>query len=303
MTDTSTDGSWVIEKDQQFSIKEKDNTSDIDLKLIAFTYRIEDKLFGSHEEFISNFSSRPKEVPYAGIDAEVRISKVEFEKWIASNKSKETFKYLYYYDFESLVGSLQNLVQESRNLFIEFYKTLNENSFMLNNKPTHPDAVMFTAGSIITPIFSKINHLFINLASQLDFITKIFVEFENMPADFNDYPKLKSSGILFGDCKKIKTIPFVNTIFDKTSDIKLIISLRNDLIHNSSFENISKVYHVFKNNVLMEKFILVPDNTDGIFDSYKNRNRFFYNDIKINEILPSLVTGFWKKIETTIDGL
>lgn len=300
-TTNPTSDSVVYEWSNNFSIKSNDNTGEIDIKLITLTQKVAEKLFGS----VQNFYSLPLNTAhsYAGVDAEIKVSKQEFEKWVNSQKSEQTHKILFYYDFQNLVGSLQNLVQESRFLFCDFYRTLNENTFMLTDKPLQPDILMFASGQLVTNIFSKVNHLFINLASQLDFITKISFECENLPNDFTEYPKLKSNGVLYGDLKKIKKIDFSNTLFDKTDNLKLILSLRNEIIHNSSFENIPKVYQVFQNNVMIEKFIFVPDTTDGIFDSFKNRNRFFNNEIKLNEILPTLITDFWKKMESTIDKL
>lgn len=296
-----TNQSVVYEWSNKFSIKPNENTGEIDIKLITLTHKVADKLFGG----IQNLYTFPLGFAhmYAGIDAEIKVSKQEFEKWVNSEKSEETHKILFYYDFQKLVDSLQNLVQESRYLFCDFFKKLNENSFMITDKPMQPDIAMFASGQLVTDIFSTINHLFINLASQLDFITKISVELENFPIDFTDYPKLNSNGILYGDLKKIKTITFDQTLFNWTDDLKLILSLRNEIVHNASFENIPKVYQVFKDNVMIEKFILIPDTTNGNFDTFKNRNRFFNNEIKLNEKLPGLVTDFWKKMETTIDKL
>ncbi len=303
LTDKPTKNSVVFEWSDQFSIQLNDNTTEIDFKLISLTHKVAELIFGSIQNLYSILPFKTTLYSYAGVDAEVKISKYEFEKWANSQKSEETYKLLYYYDFQNIVGSLQNLVQESRFLFCDFFKALNESSFMLVDKPLQSDIVMFASGQLVTNIFSKINHLFINLSSQLDFITKISVELENLPKNFSEYPKLKSSGILYGDLKKIKAITIDNTLFDRTDDLKLIINLRNEIIHNASFENIPKVYQVFKDNVMIEKFIFIPDSTNGNFDSFKNRNRFFNNEIKLNEILPGLVTGFWKKMEMTIDRL
>lgn len=302
-TDKETDTSIVFEWSNHFSIKANDNTTEIDFKLISLTHKVADKLFGSVQNLYGILPFKSTVFSYAGVDAEIKVSKQEFEKWVISQKSEETHKILFYYDFQNLVGSLQNLVQESRFLFCDFFKTLNNNSFMLSDKPLQPDILMFASGQLVTNIFSTINHLFINLASQLDFITKISVELESLPSDFKDYPKLKSNGILYGDSKKIKAINLDNTLFDRTDDLKLILSLRNEIVHNASFENIPKVYQVFKDNVMIEKFIYIPDTTNGNFDTFKNRNRFFNNEVKLNEILPGLVTDFWKKMETTIDKL
>lgn len=303
ITDEPTDNSVVFEWNNNFSIKSKDNTTEIDFKLISLTHKVADILFGSVQNLYGILPFKSTVYSYAGVDAEIKVSKQEFEKWVNSEKSEETHKLLFYYDFQNLVGSLQNLVQESRFLFCNFYKTFNKNSFMLSDKPLQPDIVMFASGQLVTNVFSTINHLFINLASQLDFITKIVYEIENLPSDFKEYPKLKSNGILYGDSKKIKAINLNNTLFDRTNELKLILSLRNEIVHNASFENIPKVYQVFKDNVMIEKFIYIPDTTNGNFDTFKNRNRFFNNEIKLNEKLPGLVTDFWKKMETTIDKL
>jgi hypothetical protein len=302
-TDNPTINSVVFEWNNNFSITSNDKTTDIDFKLISLTHKVADVVFGSIQNLYNIIPLKLTLFAFAGIDAEIKVSKQEFEKWIDFEKSEETHKLLFFYDFQNLVGALQNLVQESRFLFCNFYKILNMNSFMLIDKPMQPNMVMFASGQLIINIFSTINHLFINLASQLDFITKIAVELENLPNNFNEYPKLKSKGILYGDVKRIKTINFDNTLFDRKDDLKLILSLRNEIIHNASFENIPKVYQVFKNNVMIEKFILIPDNTKGIFDSYKNRNRFFNNDVKLNELLQTLVPDFWNKMEMTIDKL
>jgi hypothetical protein len=82
-----------------------------------------------------------------------QVTKQEFEKWVISQKSKEAHKILFYYDFQNLVGSLQNLVQESRFLFCDFFKTLNNNSFMISDKPLQRDILMFASGQLVTNIF------------------------------------------------------------------------------------------------------------------------------------------------------
>lgn len=299
-----TGNSVLCEWNNRFIIKLNDNTIDIDSKLIELTNKVAEKMFGSQQKLHDILITKSVIFSYAGVDAEIKISKTDFEKWVNDENSEETNKLLFYYDFENLVGSLQNLIQESKFLYCDFYKSLNENSFMLSENPIKPTGVMFASGQLVTTVFSKINHLFINLASQLDFITKISVELENiLPNNFKEYPKLKSKKILYGNLNKINNLDFTDTIFDKTDDIRLIISLRNEIVHNASFENIPKVYQVFKENIMIEKFILIPDSTNGNFDSFKNRNRFFNNEVKLNELLPPLVTGFWKKMEITIDKL
>lgn len=291
---------WISEWENQFFIPANDITSDLDIALISLTHKLQIKLFGSIQEFHTRLMTKSTWLSYAGIDAEIKISKIDFEKLVNANKTEEIHKFLYYYDVSNIVGALQNLVQESRYLFCEFYKLLNINSFMLQPKPFEHDSLMYASGQLVTNIFSTVNHLFINLSSQLDFITKILFELENYPMEFSIYPKLKCKDVLFGDAKKINHFTFENTVFERTDKIQLILSLRNDIIHNSSFENIPKVYQQFKNWEMIEKYILIPDTTNGNFDTFKNRNRFFDNDIKLNDILPDLIFEFWRRLMTTI---
>ncbi|MFS4466708.1 hypothetical protein [Maribacter sp. 2210JD10-5] len=294
---------WISQWQNSFSISKEDNTYDIDSKLIQLSDIVIKTIFGGTQNFYSKLPFFSSIYPFGGIDAEIKLSKKDFEKWINQEASKETYQVLYYYDMQNIIGFLQNLVQESKFLFCDFYKTFNENSFLLIEKPIQPNGIFYAAGQHIIEPFSKINHLFINLVSQLDIITKITFEFENMQLDFTGYPKLKSSKVLYGDAKKISSIDFKDTVFEKTKDIQLILNIRNEIVHNASLENIPKVYQVFEKNRMIEKFILIPDTTNGNFDTYKNRKRFFGQDTKLNELLPRLIAEFWKRMEVTIDKL
>lgn len=291
---------WITDLHGDFFIQGNDISSDVNFECVNLINLLAEKIFGSVESFHVLSMVQPQWIPYSGIDTEISISKTNFEKLYTSNKSEILNKLLYYYDFRNKIGSLQNLIIESRYLFGEFYKTFNINSFMLGSNPFEPDSLMFSSGILVTNIFSKINHLFINLSSQLDFITKIFYEYQNLPKDFNEYPKLKCYNILYDDFKRINLPNVLGSVFEKIDNLKLIINLRNEIIHNSSFENISKVYQKFENNKMVEKFILIPDSINGNFDTFRNRNRFFYNNIKLNEILPDLVFDFWNRMLATV---
>jgi hypothetical protein len=80
--------------------------------------------------------------------------------------------------------------------------------------------------------------------------------------------------------------------------------LRNEIVHNASFENIPKVFQQFKDNKMIEKFIFLPDfDEDGIIKTFKSRKRFFGMDIKLNLILPELIFDLWKRQLETISIL
>ncbi len=296
----TSDEFWVLEWSGQFSINKRDITPELDIELIRIGHLVAERLFGSVQKMYDGLMRRSTWLAYAGLDAEIKISKTNFEKLVQDEKGEDTHRYLYYYDYQNIIGSLQNLVQESKFLLCEFYKIFNLNHYMLAPQPIDPDGLNFASGLLVTTTFSRINHLFINLASQLDFITKIIYELEHMPTDFSSYPKLKCRGILFGDHKKFRDFDITGTVFEKNVGINLILNLRNEIVHNASIEGNSKVYQLFESGKMIEKFILIPDTTDGNFDASRNRNRFYDNDTKLNQVLPELVCTFWEKMMVTV---
>lgn len=294
---------WITYFQDRFIVKESDLSYELEDSLLRLYSVVQTKLFGSPQKYYEKIYTMGQWIPYAGIDAELKISKTNFEKFLKVSKSNETHKMLYYYDCVNLIGSLQNLVQESKYLFCDFYRVLNTNSFMLQSQPINPTMLMFASGLLVTDLFSKVNHLFITLSSQLDYVTKLLFELKFIHTDFEEYPKLKSKGLLYGDFRKLKFEDISNTVFEKVECINLILNIRNEIIHNSSFENIPKVYQLFEDNVMLEKFVLIPDHTNGNFDTYKNRNRFFDNDVKLNEVLPEIIWDFQKRLIRTLNLL
>ena len=250
------------------------------------------------------FPSIPLFYSFGGIDAEFKISKEDFEKTVHVIKKKEVSnKLLYLYDCRNLLSTLQNSVIETKYLLGQFYKILNEQDFLLHPEPINPTGIQYAAGLIVTNIVSIINYLFIILYSQLDFITKICYEFENLSTDFTNYPKLKSKKVLFGDRKKLKCNEKKGTIFENNENISMIMTIRNEIIHNASFDNLPKVYQVFDKKKMCEKYILLPDFEAGKLKTYVNRRRFFDDDTKLNLILPGLIIDFWRRIKLSLKSL
>jgi len=297
---------WIqyIEPVGNFIFKEGDITLDIDTRCIELRYEIAKRLFGSTDIYHRFAAGAPIVFPYAGIDAEIKISKEEFEvlagKWGQEEVANKLF---YYYDITNLLDTLQNSVLESKYLIGQFYRTLNENDFLIAKRTIADNGVQFAAGPIVVNIMSTINHLFINLYSQLDFITKFVVEFEKLATDFSVYPKLKSRDILFGDAKKTSLLNLPGSLFEPAENIKKIVTLRNEIVHNASIDSTLKVYQVIKDKELIEKFILLPDFKDGILKTFKNRRRFFNDGMKLNEVLPELIIDFWHRLKTTLDAI
>ncbi|MBD1432367.1 hypothetical protein H8B06_05985 [Sphingobacterium sp. DN00404] len=264
------------------------------------------KIFGDIQTYHSYFSTPI--FPFAslaGIDAEIKLSKEDFEILINSIKDKERFfRLLYYFDVENLIGTLQNSVLETKYIIGNFYKTLNNNSFLVHKDLTVVDnGIQYASGYIVTNITSLVNHLFINLYSQMDFTTKIIYEMENLHTIFSTYPKLKSKDTTYGDSKKTALREMPGSIYEMSDTIRMIMYLRNEIVHNASIDSIPKVYQNIKNKKIIEKFILLPDFSNGKIKTYKNRKRFFNDDTKLNEILPTLISEFWDKLKFTLSEI
>nr|WP_315171362.1 hypothetical protein [uncultured Flavobacterium sp.] len=244
-------------------------------------------------------------VAQAGIDAEIRVSKREFEQFITEYKDKETlYRMLYFFDIDNLIGTTQNCMIETRFAVGEFYKQLNINSFLMNEELLSVnDGIQYASGSIVTNITSLINRIFICLYSMLDFITKIVHEVEELQTDFSSYPKLRSKDTLLGYAKKTTFNEMQNTLFEKTGNRRMIEYLRNEIVHSASFDGLPKVYQKIESKKIIEKFVLLPDFSNGQIETFKNRKRFFDNDTKLNEILPEVINDYFTRLSFTLQQI
>ena len=64
-----------------------------------------------------------------------------------------------------------------------------------------------------------------------------------------------------------------------------------------------KAYEHIEGGSAIERFVLLPDMTDGRFGRFNNRNLFFGRDDKINLRLPHLIDEFQSRLERTISAL
>jgi len=76
-----------------------------------------------------------------------------------------------------------------------------------------------------------------------------------------------------------------------------------EIVHNASIDSIPKVYQNIQGKDLIEKFILLPDFKNGIIKTYKNRRRFFNDDNKLNEVLPTIIKEFWNRLKFTLSEI
>ena len=76
--------------------------------------------------------------------------------------------------------------------------------------------------------------------------------------------------------------------------------MRNLVIHDGLLDDMPKVYKVVEGERAIEKFVLMPDRTDGRLDRYRNRALFYNQEDKINLRLPRLISQFQVKQLATL---
>ncbi|OEF98271.1 hypothetical protein [Desulfuribacillus alkaliarsenatis] len=256
----------------------------------------QNKIFEDSSKYYQELKVLPIWVYTAGLDSDISVGKKEFERLINSIKKDSVYKHLYLADCQSLIGSVQENILSINWGLINFYIQLSNTEHIESTS----DGVFWKKSMQTSLVFSILSNLIITIYSSFDLLTKTAIELESIHTEFKNYPNLKSSNKLYGNKKELNKIDFTGTVFDSSETIQFVINMRNELIHNSSWEQNPKIFFVIKDGKVQEKFILKPDFTEGNIDKYKNRKRFFSSDIKINLELPNIILDILNRIKKTI---
>jgi hypothetical protein len=313
-----------------WSINIGDLSYEISKQIIDIDYSLTEKIFGDYKYFEDMQTSMPDSIFsfifLAGLNSESKISKDFFEKQINtlsidSDNSEiniDLHKFLYIADCQKLIHGIQECNQEIMQLQVEFYRSLNLDKFFelstqnidkfkttyFSSKSENYNGVDFIYSSMSTKICSSLSYIFIRLYSMLDYVTKLAFELENLRSNFTIYPKLLSKNILYGNRSKLIVNNISGTLFDKCPILTQIETYRNFIIHGGFLDDISKIYQVYKQGKVVEKFILFPDLTvEGTLKSYRNRNLFYSEGNKINLYLPNIVIDFQAKLLKTLQTI
>ena len=92
-------------------------------------------------------------------------------------------------------------------------------------------------------------------------------------------------------------------LYLKCETISIIESLRNEIVHNGSWEFSPKVFVVCENSKIIERFMLFPDIEQGRLATLQNRKHFFGDGIKVNDKFVEIHFDFFKRIFNTLNFL
>ena len=314
MNGISKDISYFLENIQMFYIQELSQESpdryiypgdyikyDLDGELVLLYDTLRDMLFEDTQKYYMELSSMPIFAQEAGQNSECGLTAELFSEWIQKDQNKKLpnfYKHLYLVDCQFLVGTIQNLLCGMEDSFIRYYILIS--SVCVNIEPSEPNVTMFQMSPYVGTISATLENYFIKAYSILDMLCKIGHEFKTPQKDFSSYKKMRSADILWGARKDLEINNTEGTIFEKCELISVIESLRNEVVHNGTWELNPKAYIKYKNGVIVEKYMLFPDISQGRLATVKGRKHFFGNGTKVNEVLPRIHKEFKIRLLNTI---
>lgn len=136
--------------------------------------------------------------------------------------------------------------------------------------------------------------------SILDMLCKISFEIQNPQKDFSKYINMRSAKMLWGDKKRLTINGCEGTLFENCDLVRMIESMRNEVVHNGSWELNPKAYTRFEKGEAVERFMLFPDISQGRLAKVKGRNHFFGDRKKVNDILPRIHEEYQCRLLSTI---
>lgn len=277
---------------------------ELDSVLVSLYDKFRDLFFDDTTAYYGELSLMPLFVQDAGQNSECSWTVEFFNKVMQEEKIKEIpniYKHLYLVDCQFLIGTIQNLLSGMEAAFVSYYTQISEIGNDL--KPSSEDVTMYQISQAVTSVSTSLENYFIKAYSILDMLCKIAYEFQFLQKDFSSYKKLKSADVLWGARKNLTINNVFGTIFEKCDLINAIESLRNEVVHNGSWELNPKVFVTFKSGLIAERFMLFPDIVQGHLATAKNRRHFFGNGIKVNDVLPKIHTSYQQRILYTVTWL
>jgi len=274
---------------------------ELDDELVSLYDKLRDTFFNDIDEYYKGLSCLPAFVQEAGQNSDCGLTADVFSKWIQDEKCKRITnfnKYLYLVDCQFLVGTIQNLLRGMEDAFVNYFiKISNVNTI---NSTGNLNAIIYEMSQNIVSISAGLENYFIKAYSILDMLCKISFEIQNPQEDFSKYTKMKSADLLWGARKNLAINGSEKTLFQKCELVSMIESMRNEVVHNGTWELNPKVYIRFENGKLVERFMLFPDISQGRLATVKGRKHFFGYGTKVNDILPRIHIEYKNRLLNTI---
>lgn len=274
---------------------------ELDSELVSLYDKFRDLFFEDTKAYYAELNLMPIFVQETGQSSECGWTGELFNKVLQEETIKKIpniYRHLYLVDCQFLVGTIQNLLSGMEAAFVSYYTQIIE----IGNdmEPSSENTTMYQMSQGVGSISALLENYFIKAYSILDMLCKIAYEFQFSLKDFSSYKKLKSADVLWGARKNLTVNNAKGTVFEKCDLISTIESLRNEVVHNGSWELNPKVFVAFEHGIIKERYMLFPDIVQGHLATVKNRRHFFGDGIKANEVLPKIHMNYRLRILNTV---
>lgn len=315
---TIKDIQYFLAEDDEFGIQELDGILvvdriaypgdsikySLDTALVDMYDLFRDMLFEDIDQYYKEVSSLPIWVQAAGQNSDMPISADTFTHYINKSNIPNLFRHLYLVDCQFLIGTVQNLLYAMETSFISFYQLIASISFSRDYSDfTDENGTLYVLGPQSTQVSNTIETYFTKTYSILDLMCKICYEIQNLQTEFNEYQKTRSSKVLWGSKNKLQINGAKGTIFENCDMISSIVAIRNEIVHNGTWELNPKVFIRFENGEEAERYMLFPDMEQGHLATVKSRKHFFSSNIKINALLPTIHLEFKRRLLATLETI
>lgn len=274
---------------------------ELDCELVALYDKLRDIFFDDTAAYYKELSKMPIFVQDAGQSSDCRLTADLFSKLIQAKRYRgmpNFNKHLYLVDCHFLVGTIQNLLSGMEDAFVNYFIRISNINTV--NGVDEQNLTIFEMSKNVNDISAGLENYFVKAYSILDILCKIFFEIQNPQKDFSKYINMKSAKLLWGDKKKLTINTCQGTLFENCDLVIMIESMRNEVVHNGSWELKPKVYIRFEKGELAERFMLFPDISQGRLAKVKGRNHFFGDGTKVNDVLPRIHKEYQFRLLKTI---
>lgn len=273
---------FALDAEGVWRLNRGDLAKDIEAECAGIKDSLVGAIFGDPAAFQALLSKAPEFLFTAGLSSAASVSSADFERVVAAAKEAPPInRLLYLADCRKLVSAVRECSWDALVLQGEFYRALNLDG---------------ASPAAAARIHATLGFLFVRLHNLLDHATKLAFEAEHLRTDFSSYPRLASTGIVFGDRKRLGMARVPGTLFEACDVIAEVELCRNHVVQDGLFDDRSKIHELES-----ERFVLLPDmGGEGRFEKFKNRNLFYSRQDRINLRLPGIAAEFQHRLLATL---
>lgn len=277
------DGIWVSRNPELPTDGLMSSLEDINLKVLQ-------SLFSDPSEFWDALYAFDFDLIYAGLDPEARASRDQFNDFFKS-ASDDARKLIFYYSVQGYNHAAQNMLNHVIISLGDAYELLSRDNLCyrvpLDDQSHGGEHYRNLKSPSCHRIWERLNYCIEKIISFLDFLSKYIAEISAMEGK-TITGRLNTSSVTFGAWRKIKLAK--DTALSNLSDeLRLLTVLRDETVHNGTIDHFSRVYEHAIDSKVQARFLLIPDHDGGRFLTAVGRRRFFRQDNRLNEILPTVI--------------